>query len=272
MGECVVFDLISGHNFQGKYLYFDKFFTSLRLLGNLKLQTIKACRTVRADRADIPSDFAKKNKMELGDCKSMVLSNSIVFMWMNIKQIFLASNYHKDNEVVPIPRRLKNGQRITIECWKAVKGYNQFSHGVDQLSERISYYDLDRKSKRNCLRIFIYFLNASICNSFICYNQLAQEKLTYLNYMVSVAKSLCSGSEGVSRGRLRSENKARLVLSKTVLIFVNEMHLPVKGKRRRCAYCSNKERDLRSNIEYLQIIILFKRRKNFFFDYHTIFE
>jgi hypothetical protein len=44
---------------------------------------------------------------------------------------FLASNYHKDNEVVPISRRLKNGQHIIIACPKAVKDYNQFSHGVD---------------------------------------------------------------------------------------------------------------------------------------------
>ena len=63
----------------------------------------------------------------------------------------LASNYHKDNEVVPTSRRLKNGQRITIDRPKAVKDYNQFSHGVDQLSERMSCDDLDRKSKRNCL-------------------------------------------------------------------------------------------------------------------------
>ncbi|CAF1611079.1 unnamed protein product, partial [Rotaria sp. Silwood1] len=44
---------------------------------------------------------------------------------------FLASNYHKDNDVVPISRRLKNGQRITIGFSKAVKDYNRFSHGVD---------------------------------------------------------------------------------------------------------------------------------------------
>ena len=30
LGERVVFDLISGHNFQGKHRYFDNFFTSLR--------------------------------------------------------------------------------------------------------------------------------------------------------------------------------------------------------------------------------------------------
>ena len=64
---------------------------------------------------------------------------------------FLATNYHKNNEVVPISRRLKNGQHITIDCPKAVKDNNQLSHRVDQLSERISCDDLDRKSQRNCL-------------------------------------------------------------------------------------------------------------------------
>ena len=106
LGEPVVFGLISGHNFQGKHLYFDNFFTSLRLLENLKLQNVKACGTIRPDRAGIPSDFAKKNRMQRGDCKSIITSNSIVFIWMDIKHVFLASNYHKDHEVVPISRRL----------------------------------------------------------------------------------------------------------------------------------------------------------------------
>ena len=180
LGERVVFDLISGHNFQGKHLYFDNFFTSLRLLENLKLQDIKACGTIRPDRAGIPSDFAK-NRMQRGDCKSIITSNRIVFIWMtlNTKYVFLASNYHQDNEVVSISRRLQNGQRTTIACPTAIKDHNQFSNGVDLFNQRMSCYNLDRQSKRNWLRIFIYFLNASVFNSFICYNQLAQDKLTY---------------------------------------------------------------------------------------------
>ncbi|CAF1543190.1 unnamed protein product [Adineta ricciae] len=146
LSERVVFDLISSDNFQGKYLYFDNFFTSLRLLEKLKLQKIKACGTIRPDRASIPSDFAKKNKMQRGDCESMIILNSIVFVWMDTKQVLLASNYHKENEVVSISRRLKNGQHITINCPKAIKDYNQFSHGVDRLNQRISCYNLDLNS------------------------------------------------------------------------------------------------------------------------------
>ena len=273
LSERVVFNLISDHHFEGKHLYFDNFFTSLGLLEKLKLQNIKASGTIRPDRAGIPSDFAKKNKMERGDYKAIITSNSIVFIWMDTKYVFLASNYHKDNKVALISRRLRNDQRVTINCPQAIKDYNHFAHGVDRLNQRISCYNLDRKSKRNWLRIFIHFLNASISNSFICYNQLAQDKITYLNYMVSVAKSLCSGSERISRGRPPKGQKSKLVSPKTVLNFDNEMHLPVKTTRRRCAYCSTKEAEVRSDIECFTYKLAFclKDGKNCFFAYHKIF-
>ena len=57
---------------------------------------------------------------------------------MDTKHVFLASNYHKDNEVVSICRRLPNGQRTPIACPTAIKGYNQFSHGVDLFNQRVS--------------------------------------------------------------------------------------------------------------------------------------
>ncbi len=91
--------------------------------------------------------------------------------------------------------------------------------------------------------------------------------------MVSVAKSLCSGSERISRGRPPSEKKSKLASPKTVLNFDNEMHLPVKGKRRRCAYCSTKEANFRFNVECFTCKLSFclKDKKNCFFDYHNIF-
>jgi len=58
--------------------------------------------------------------------------------------------------------------------------------------------------------------------------------------MVSIAKSLCPGAERRSRGRPPSEN-SKVTSSQSILHFVNEMHLPVKGTRRRCAYCITKE-------------------------------
>ena len=94
--EHIAFDLICGHNLQGKHLYFDNFFTSLGTLEKLKSQNIKASGAIVPDRATILSSFIKKDKMKRGDHKSVIMSHSIVFVWMDIEHVFLASNYHKD--------------------------------------------------------------------------------------------------------------------------------------------------------------------------------
>ena len=84
--------------------------------------------------------------------------------------------------------------------------------------------------------------------------------------MVSVTKSLCSVSERIHRGK-PSENKSKLASPKTVLSFDHEMHLPVKGKRRRCAYCCTKAANFRSNVECFTCKLPFclKEEKNCFF-------
>ena len=272
LGERAVFSLISGHSFEGKNLYFDNFFTSIELLEKLKLQNIIATGTIRSDRAGIPPHFTVKEKMERGNFKSIIVSNTIIFKWMDTKHVFLASNNCEDNKVVPVSRQLKSGQYITINCPKAINDYNKFTRGVDRFNQRISYYTFDHRSRRNWLRLFIFFLNASIFNSFICYNQLAQDKLSYLNYMVSIAKSLCSGAERRSRGRPPSET-SKVASSQSILHLDNEMHLPVKGTRRRCAYCSTKEEQVRSTIECYTCKLAFcvTDEKNCFFDYHKVF-
>ncbi len=142
------------------------FFTSIKLLEKLKLQNIIATGTIRPDRADIPSNFAVKEEMERGNCKSIIVSNTIIFKWIDTKHVFLASNNCEDNKVVPVSRQLKSGQLSTINCPKAINDYNKFMRGVDRFNQRISYYTFDHRSRRNWLRFFIFFLNAhlfSIC-------------------------------------------------------------------------------------------------------------
>ena len=148
LGERVVFTRIDDHNFQGKHLYFDNFFTSLSSLEKLRLRRISATGTIRSDRVGIPPKFALKEKMERGDHKSIAISNTIIFKWMDTKHVFLASNDCQNTEIVITFRRLKNRQLIEINCPKPIKDYNKFMHGVDRFNQRISCYSFDRKSKR----------------------------------------------------------------------------------------------------------------------------
>jgi hypothetical protein len=125
----------------------------------------------------------------------------------------------------------------------------------------------------NWLRLFIFFFNASLANSFNCYSQLVQNELSYLNYLVSVAKSLCSGAERTSLGRPPSAKKHRLASPQSADRLDDGMHLPVKGTRRRCAYCSTKEVQIRSTIECFKckLALCVTDEKNCFFEYHQRF-
>ncbi len=90
--------------------------------------------------------------------------------------------------------------------------------------------------------------------------------------MVSVTKSLCSGSERLSRERPPSKKKSKLESPKNAFNFDNEMHLPGKGTRRRCAYCNTKETEVRSNNQLFTCKLAFclKDENNCFFDYQKI--
>jgi hypothetical protein len=144
--------------------------------------------------------------------------------------------------------------------------------GVDRLNQRISCYTFARKSRRNWLRLFIFFFNASIANLFICYSQLAQTELSYLNYLVLLAKSLCSGTERINLGRLSLDKKRNLASPTPAVQFDGKIHLPLNGTRRRCAYCSTKEVQVRSNIERFTCKLAFcvKDDKNCFFEYRQV--
>ena len=170
-GDRVVFGLIDDRSFEGRHLYFDNFFTSLPFLEKLRLKRISATVTTRPDRAGIPSHFTQKEKMKRGDYKSIVISKVIIFKWMDTRHVFLATNDRQNTEIITVRRRLKDGRLIVIHCPKAIKDYNKFIRAVDRFNQTISCYKFDRKSKRNWFGLFIFFLNASLVNSFICYNQ-----------------------------------------------------------------------------------------------------
>jgi hypothetical protein len=97
-------------------------------------------------------------------------SNAVsVIKWMDKKEVLIASNYFDSNVVGEVSRRGKDGSRKRIPCPLAIIQYNKYMEGVDLSVQKIKCYAIDRESKRNWIRIFLYFLNMSVVNSFIYY-------------------------------------------------------------------------------------------------------
>ena len=56
----VVFDLVENYLDKAYHIYFDNFYTGLRLIKNLALRNTFACGTVQSDRGDFPKKFTEK--------------------------------------------------------------------------------------------------------------------------------------------------------------------------------------------------------------------
>ena len=116
------------------YLYFSF------VVREAKAAKITATGIIQSDRISIPPQFEVKEEMERDEYKSVVISNVIIFKWMNTKHVFLASNGCENIGIVPVSRQLKNKQLIEINCPKAMTNCNKFIHGVDRFNQRIFTY------------------------------------------------------------------------------------------------------------------------------------
>jgi len=158
-----------------------------------------------------------------------------------------ASNYFDPEISEEVRRGNKDGTKVRIVCPSAVVQYNKYMGGVDLCDQRIKYYTIDRKSKRNWIRIFFHFLGMSLINSFIYYKSLSSDNISTVEYISSISTALIGDSFSRKRvGRpiaLSQQKKMRIAnsVSETKNSEKPELlaHMPnVISTRRRCAYCS----------------------------------
>jgi hypothetical protein len=250
-------NLIDGVELRNRQLFFDSYFNSIPLLRKLRRQRISATGTIRSDRKYFPTELKKKEKLRRGDHRYLVSNGVSVIKWMDNKEVFVASNFFDPSLTCKTSRRRKDGDREPVLCPVAIVQYNKHMRGVDLSAQRMKYYAIDRKSKRNWLRIFFHFLNVSLVNSFIYYGSFSNSSMSLLDYVSSISTALIGDyciRKRVGRPLAISDQKRRCIeknrsnsesSEKTQLLA----HMPeVISTYRRCAYCSTKEHEKRSNV------------------------
>ena len=196
--------------------------------------------------------------------------------WQDKKPVFISSNCFDPEKTATVTRKEKDGSKQVIICPEMVSQYNKYKGGVDLFDQRISCYSIDRKSKRNWLRIFIYFLQASLSNAFVCYNDLSQQTTTYQEFLASVATSLKSDQNSPrKRGRPihfseRKQKQIQQTLKNKHSSGKLLAHMPIAGTRGRCRYCCTRAVPVFSSIKcsFCGVSLCVKRNKNCFLLFH----
>lgn len=167
-GYDVVINLIQALKEKHHTLYFDRFFSSVKLLRDLLKKEIYACGTVLKNRKQLPEGVKKLQLKTQGEYLIYQCNEEekmLCSTWMDKKQISIIST-NVNNNIVQVKRR--KGKEINdVNCPESFKVYNQYMGGVDLADQRRKYYTVARKSMKWWYYLFWFLLDTTIVNSFI---------------------------------------------------------------------------------------------------------
>jgi hypothetical protein len=268
LGERVVIGLVNKLKKNDKLkpyhqMYFDNYFTSIRLLQRLAKKNIYGCGTIRSNRKGMPKSCTKPctkkcpknckkhcpktcskhlprdNQMERGQIVTKHKRGVYVTKWRDNRSVFMASNFHFNEEII-VKRKMKNGKKIDVECPKVIGEYNKYMGGVDYSDRMIETYARDRWSKRKPWhRLFFHFLDLCIVNSYILYKiHHGEESCTLKMFKKRLADELCREQRA---DYAQSKRQSREVNTNDTfpMRYVNCYHEPAIGERRHCWLCWN---------------------------------
>lgn len=136
IGESVVLNMASGLENLGIELYFDNFFNSPLLLHKLKVNGIRACGTLRRNRAQMPKFDADKT-FKRGDFISFESEGVTIVKWMDNRAVHMGSNFINPNDKITVRRRQAgSAERIIVKCPEMISQYNKGMGGVDLMDQR----------------------------------------------------------------------------------------------------------------------------------------
>lgn len=174
LGGSVVVNLASSLPPDKYVLYFDNFFTSLRLLQHLDTIGMQATGTVRANRIDncpvLEVDKMKKTVRGTSDYRLDTTSNILVARWNDNSVVTLASNCH-GMEPAGSAKRWSTAEKRRIEIPQPylIGQYNKNMGGVDRMDQNIATYRISIRSRKWWWPLFAYMVDVAMQNAWLIY-------------------------------------------------------------------------------------------------------
>ncbi|XP_053958469.1 piggyBac transposable element-derived protein 4-like [Anastrepha ludens] len=170
LGERVVNQLAATIRETNVTLCFDRFFTSVNLLGTINYA---ALGTIKSNRKKLPVISTKLNRDQ---CIFRESNTGIMYAeWQDTKDVVVVSNCHS-SEISIIEKKLKNGQKVNVDCPEMIKFYRQIMRGVDRADQIPGQYELDQKSNKWWKKVFYRLLMMSVGSCWVISSQLSRKQ------------------------------------------------------------------------------------------------
>lgn len=234
LGYDVVTSMIRPYMNKNHHVFFDNFFSSVKLLEHLASNDTYACATVRPNRKDLPP--CAKDKLRPGQKLVRQKGNVVFTKWHDKRDVYvISSNLSPLAEDSVVSRRNQQVSKPAV-----VELYNKHMGGVDLADQLRNYYSLGRSSCKWYRYLFWFLVDISICNSFILYNHYRREhgeaKVKQVNFRMNLAKQLIGGfSSTVPVGHSAKRRKIeKLSRGNEGSHFI----VKIEGRKKVCVHCS----------------------------------
>lgn len=275
LGEKVVLRLTEDLHHKNHTLFFDNFFNSYQLLKMLREYGIYACGTVVSNRRYLPK-LSDDKKLKQGQYEYLTSIDGItLFKWKDKRSVHILSNYHDPTITNSVQRRQKDGSTISVPCPTVLIDYNLNMNFVDRFDQMKSSYELDRKSKRWWMRIFFHFIDCCVVNAYTMYKLKGLKKISLKDFRRKVIDGLLAEryvelSSNNSQTLSEQPFKKRCRKVTEEVRFTSSDHLPCRSTRRRCARCSTKAHQVRTewSCSICKVPLCLSKIRDCFQEYH----
>ena len=271
--KLVVLKLSENIRDKGCILAFDNFFSSVPLMEKLYECGIKSVATIRKNKKHLPHLKAEA-VMKSGETFGTVQDNGKVSFtqWKDRRCVYAVSNYLTPHQTTKKARNVKGSARKTdADIPIMIAMYNCYMGGVDISDQRKECYEIDHRSRyKYYLRLFFDQIDTSISNAYIICKQMTNiTQMSSKDIRLRIVHGLIRQFSSRAKPRFQASKSKKRKSSQLSTTDILHLHV-LQTKRARCASCSSKDNDCRSNVfcRSCDVALCLNSQRNCFSEYH----
>ena len=276
----VVMKLVKRLAGKGYRIFFDNFYTTVKLLKDLFMIGIGACGTILSNRRGFPTELKNVKEFEKGskrgDYRWSRDEEVLTVQWRDNKTISVMSTFHEANSTVKVTRRTKvdnKFERIEVKQPIAIKDYNKYMGGVDRSDQLINKYHGLRKTNKFWKTLFLHMIDISRVNSYILFNDWRSKNKDVLELRRPNRYTQLDFTEELIRDLAKIALYAQVPVASMHIYHVCQSIIPVvSAKRRNCKLCYDKyQQEKKTNVKCdgCGVHLCFVKKRNCLLAYHT---